>query len=58
MSTVVQSAMSFGYCVKEDSVVYGFEEIDFDPEEAKPNNKRMHRKRILSARDFLRCLLR
>ena len=21
-----------GYCVKEDSVVYGFEEIDFDPD--------------------------
>ncbi|MBC2734856.1 MAG: hypothetical protein HF981_10920 [Desulfobacteraceae bacterium] len=30
MSTVFQSAMSPGYCVKEDSVVYGFEEIDFD----------------------------
>ncbi len=21
-----------GYCVKEDSAVYGFEEIDFDPD--------------------------
>jgi hypothetical protein len=64
MSTVVQSAMSPGYCVKEDSVVYGFEEIDFDTdpdfdlEETKPNLKRMHRKLILSASDFLRCLLR
>ena len=62
MSTVFQSAMSPGYCVKEDSVVYGFEEIDFDTdfdlEETKPNTKRMHRKRIISASDFLRYLLR
>ena len=28
-----------GYCVKEDSAVYGFEENDFDPEETKSKHK-------------------
>ncbi|MBN2059172.1 MAG: hypothetical protein JW882_02040 [Deltaproteobacteria bacterium] len=26
------SCLSIGYCVKENSAVYGFQEIDFDPD--------------------------
>jgi hypothetical protein len=42
MSTVFQSAMSPGYCVKEDSVVYGFEEIDFDTDFDREETKFQH----------------